>query len=123
MLEYSQPLNPRAERALAHPTRRAILEELRGKTELPPRAIAERLGIGAANVAYHAEVLTDCGAAEAVAGKRRGERSIRLPARSKPKRVNPLALSGSRRPDATEAQLKSLIEMASHLRPNRGAGA
>lgn len=123
MLESPQPLDPRIERALVHPTRRAILKLLAAGKELRPGAIAEKLDLGAANVAYHVKVLTDCGAVETTKSEHRGERPVRLPGPSPTVGTKGLELSGSRRADVTEAQLKSLIEMASHLRPNRGAGA
>jgi DNA-binding transcriptional ArsR family regulator len=124
MQEYSQPRDLRAERELAHPTRRAILELLAGEQGLAPRSIAGRLELPVAGVAYHVEVLTACGAVETAVGKRRGERLARLagpPVRKG--RKDPLDASGSMRADVSEAQLKSLIEMASHLRPGHAPGA
>ena len=61
-----------------------------------------------------------CGTVETVAGKRQGERLVRIPGPSREGRR--LAPSGSMRSDVSEAQLKSLIEMAAHLRPGHAPG-
>jgi DNA-binding transcriptional ArsR family regulator len=122
MQEYSQPSDPGVDRALDHPTRRAILDLLVGEKGLGPSSISEKLGIPAANAVYHVDVLLACGAVEAVPDKR-GERIVRLP-QSPPKiGKDGLEASGSMREDVSPAQLKSLIEMASHLRPRPAPGA
>lgn len=126
MKEYSQPRDPRVASAIAHPTRSAILELLIGKKGLAPRSISETLEIGVANAAYHVEVLLSCGAVETVpGGKRGGERPVRLPRpaeRAPAVQKNWLDVSGSMREDVSAAQLKSLIETASHLRPREAPG-
>lgn len=124
MQEYSQPQDPRVERVLAHPTRSAILELLLGEKGLGPSSISEKLGIRPGNASYHVEVLTGCGAVEAVPNeKRRGEPLIRLPQPAPQRERNRPNVSDSRRDDVSAAQLKSLIEMAAHLRPGHAPGA
>jgi len=123
MQEYSQPLNSRLERALEHPTRRAILDLLMGQKRVGSGSICEKLGIRAANAGYHLDVLTACGAIEAVRDKRGGERTVRLPQSAAERKENPLGASGSMRDDVSEAQLRSLIEMAAHLRPRHAPDA
>ena len=61
-------VNARSRRALAHPTRSAVLELLIGEKGLAPSALGARLGVTAANASYHVDVLLDCGALEAVPG-------------------------------------------------------
>jgi len=124
MAEYStSPPDPRAERALDHPTRRAILDLLIGEKGIAPRAISEKLGVGAANASYHADVLIACGLVEvAPGGGRRRERVIRLPRSPVENKKRWLDLSGSMRDDISAAQLKSLIEAASELRPGSAPG-
>ena len=123
MQEYSQPSNHRLERALDHPTRRAILDLLTDDKGIGSSAISEKLGVRPANAGYHLDVLTASGAIEIVEGKRPGERLVRLPRSSARGKKNPLSASGSMRDDVSEAQLKSLIEMAAHLRPGHAPGA
>lgn len=124
MAQPPQPQDPRLERALAHPTRRATLDLLRGEKGLAPSSIAGKLGIGAANASYHVDVLTACGAIEVVPDEGRGgERLVRL---AEPSPENGKAwreVSDSMRDDVSAAQLKSLIEMAAHLRPRPAPGA
>lgn len=123
MSQPQQPLDPRLERALAHPTRRSILELLMDVKGLAPSSISEKLGIPAANAIYHVDVLTTCGAVEVVADEaRRGERLVRLCGRSPESGMAPRA-SDSMRDDVSAEQLKSLIEMAAHLRPRHAPGA
>jgi DNA-binding transcriptional ArsR family regulator len=123
MQEYSQPQSPLVERALDHPTRRSILDLLVGAQGLGLGSLAEKLEVKVANVAYHVDVLIACDVVEVVPGRRRGERRIRLPQASSPQYgKNSLDVSGSKRDDITEAQLKSLIEMAAHLRPGHAPG-
>lgn len=124
MLEYSQPQgpDPRTDRALDHPTRRAILDLLVGEQGFGPSSISEKLGIRAANASYHVDVLLACGAVEAAPDEKRGERLVRLPQPAPPSAKNWLDVSGSMRDDISAAQLKSLIEMASHLRPGHAPG-
>lgn len=122
MKEYSQPLDHRLERALDHPTRRAILDLLMGQKGVGSNSISGKLGIRPANAGYHLDVLTASGAIEVVEGERRGERLVRLPQSSAKRKANPLGASGSRRDDVSEAQLRSLIEMAAHLRPGHAPG-
>ena len=124
MTEYSKPLDPRVTRALAHPTRGAILELLHGEKGVGPRSISEKLGIKAANACYHVDVLVTCGAVEVVLGeKRRGERLIRLARPSRASKGNWLDVAGSRRDDVSEAQLRNLIEIASDFRPGYAQGS
>lgn len=118
--------DPRLARAVAHPTRRAVLELLIGKKGLSPNSIAEKLEVGAANARYHVDVLLACGAIEAVLkdGGRRGERLVRLARSMRPKDQSWLDPSGSMRDDVSVAQLKNLIEIAGDLPPGydvRGA--
>lgn len=111
-------------RILAHPTRGAILELLIGEKGLAPRAISEKLGVKPANGSYHVDVLLSCGLVETAPGGKRGEPLIRLP-RPEPSgagKKNWLDVSGSMREDVSEAQLKSLIETAAHLRPRPAPG-
>jgi DNA-binding transcriptional ArsR family regulator len=122
MQEYSQPRDPRIERALDHPTRRSILDLLIGENGIGLNSISEKLEVTAANAAYHVDVLLACGVVEAVAGKRGGERLIRLPQPSPEGKKKGLDGSGSLRDDISDAQLKSLIEMAAHLRPRPAPG-
>lgn len=122
MQEYSQPRDPRVERALDHPTRRSILDLLIGEKGLGLNSISERLEVSGANAAYHVDILLACGMVEVVAGKRSGERLIRLPQPSPEGKKNGRDASGSTRDDISEAQLKSLIEMAAHLRPRPAPG-
>jgi len=123
MQEYSQPPDRRAEHALDHPTRRAILDLLAGEEGLGPGSIAEKLGVPVANAGYHVDVLTVYGAVEPASDKRHGERLVRLPRSASASRKNRLDVSDSRRDNVSEAQLKSLIEMAAHLRPRHAPGA
>jgi DNA-binding transcriptional ArsR family regulator len=122
MQEYSQPRDPRIERALDHPTRRSILDLLIGEKGLGLSSISEKLEVTAANAAYHVDVLLACGVVEVTAGKRSGERLIRLPQPAPEAKQNGLGASGSSRDGISEAQLKSLIEMAAHLRPRPAPG-
>jgi DNA-binding transcriptional ArsR family regulator len=125
MAEYSKsPPDLRVERALDHPTRRAILDLLIGEKGIGPSSISEKLGVGAANASYHVDVLTACGVVEVVPDEgRRGERLIRLPQSPVENKKNWLDVSGSMRDDITSAQLKSLIETASELRPKPASGS
>jgi len=125
MAEYSKsPPDPRVERALDHPTRRAILDLLIGGKGIGPSSISEKLGVGAANASYHVDVLTACGVVEVVPSEtRRGERLVRLPQSPEENKKNWLDVSGSMRDDITAAQLKSLIETASELRPKPAPGS
>lgn len=124
VMHLPPPRDPRRERALAHPTRRAILELLRSEKSLAPSSIAGKLGIGTANASYHAEVLTGCGAIEVVPDeKSHGERLLRLPEPPPTSGKGRRAVSDSMRDDVSAAQLKSLIEMAAHLRPRHAPGA
>lgn len=108
-------LDPQLARAIAHPTRRAILKLLRGGKGLPPSAIAEKLEVRAANARYHVDVLLACRALEPVEEEeRRGERTVRLFSLSRPKRRK-LDPTGAMRDDVTEDQLKNLIEIAGDL--------
>jgi DNA-binding transcriptional ArsR family regulator len=119
--QQPQP-GPRLKHALAHPTRRAILDLLREKG-VAPSSIAGKLGVGAANARYHVEVLTKCGAIEVVPDETRsGERLVRLAEPAPESGKAWLDVSGSMRDDVSAAQLKSLIEMASHLRPRHAPG-
>jgi len=125
MAEYSKtPQDPRVERALDHPTRRAILDLLIGEKGIGPSLISEKLGVGAANASYHVDVLTACGVVEVMPGEgRRGERLIRLPQSPAENKKNWLDVSGSKRDDISAVQLKSLIETASELRPRPASGS
>ncbi len=117
-------LDPHLARAIAHPTRRAILKLLRGEKGQRPSAIAEKLEVGAANADYHVDVLLACGALETVGDEeRRGERLVRVfsSSRSKRRKLDP---TGAMRDDVTEDQLKNLIEIAGDLRTDyNGRGA
>lgn len=86
-------------------------------------SIAEEIGIPAANARYHLDVLSACGAVEAVADEGcGGERVIRLARTAEQRKREWLDVSGSMRDDVTPAQLKSLIEIASQLRPGSSPG-
>jgi DNA-binding transcriptional ArsR family regulator len=123
MTEYSQAPDRRRERALDNPTRRAILDLLIGGKGLGLSALSEKLAIPAANVSYHVEVLSTCGAVELVPNEKRpGERLVRLPQTPADRKKEWLDVSGSMRDDISAAQLKSLIETASQLRPDSAPG-
>lgn len=122
MQPYSQPRDPRVERALDHPTRRSILDLLIGEQGLGVNSLSEKLEVPAANVAYHVDVLLACDLVEAASEKRRGERLIRLPQPSPESRKKGFDASGSSREEISDAHLKSLIEMAAHLRPRHAPG-
>jgi len=110
-------------RALAHPTRGAILELLVGEKGLSPGSIAEKLEIKAANAGYHVDVLLACGAIEVAPGAELGERLLRLAQRSREDKKDWLDVSGSMRDDVTEAELKNLIEIAADLPPGNARGS
>ncbi len=120
--------DPRVLRALAHPIRGAILELLVGDKCLAAGSVAEQLEIKAANASYHLDVLLACGAIEVAPEAQQGERLLRL---SRPSRKNRdigkkrwLDVSGSMRDDVSEAELKTLIRIASELPPpGLGPGA
>lgn len=102
--------------ALAHPTRSAILRLLIGTSGLTPGVLSEKLGVKAAYVRYHVEVLTSCGAVEAVKdGGRRGELLIRLVPLAGEKKSRRRKVSDGLRDDVTEEQLRNLIEIAGDL--------
>lgn len=123
MAEYSPTPDRRLERALDNPTRRAILDLLIGEKGLGLSTIAERLGVSAANAVYHLDVLTASGAIEAVPGEKgRTERLLRLSQTPEERKKEWLDVSGSMRDDISPDQLKSLIEIASHLRPRHTPG-
>lgn len=125
MNEYSKSRRQaRLERALDHPTRRAILERLIGENGLGMSPLSEELGVARANANYHVGVLADCDAIELVANpKRRGERLVRLPLSPVENKKNWLDVSGSMRDDISADQLKNLIETASELRPRPAPGS
>lgn len=103
-------------RALAHPMRSAIMRLLIGTSGLSPKVISEKLETTAARVRYHVDVLTECGAVEAVKdGGRADELLIRLaplPSERKPGRTE---VADGLRDDISEAQLRNLIEIAGDL--------
>jgi DNA-binding transcriptional ArsR family regulator len=115
--------DPRLTRALAHPTRSAILELLIGEESLSPGTISEKLGVKAANACYHLDVLAVAGALEAAPGDKGGEGLFRIPQPSPKAKKSRLDASGSMRPGVSEAQLKSLIETASDFPPGYARGA
>lgn len=95
---------------------------LNGEKGLGASSISEKLGVGAANASYHADVLIACGVVEVVASKTRGERLVRLPQSPVENKKNWLDVSGSMRDDISAAQLKNLIETASELRSKPSPG-
>lgn len=123
--EAPPELDDRLAHALAHPTRSAILRLLIGTPGLAPSTLSEKLGIGAARVKYHVEVLTSCGAVEAVKDDGRpGELLIRLAPLSSERKQREGSVSDGLRSDVSEEQLRNLIEIAGDLRASyedRGA--
>jgi DNA-binding transcriptional ArsR family regulator len=109
-------LDPRLAHALAHPTRSAILRLLIGTEGLSPDSLSEKLEVAAAKVRYHVDVLTRCGAVEAVKdGGRRDELLIRLAPLASERKRHPHKVSDGFRDDVSEAQLRDLIEIAGDL--------
>jgi DNA-binding transcriptional ArsR family regulator len=98
-------LDPRLAHALAHPTRSAILRMLIGTDGLSPRSLAEKLGVTAAKLKYHVDVLRLCGAVEAVkdAGRADEQKAQQRP------------VADGLRADVSEEQLRNLIEIAGEL--------
>lgn len=69
---YSEPIDQRLVRALAHPLRVQILEVLTDRVA-SPNLIAEELETGVSHVAYHTRTLDRCGCLELVdTAQRRG---------------------------------------------------
>lgn len=93
-----------------------------GEKGLGLNSIAGKLEVTAANAAYHVDVLLACGLVAVAAGNRGGERLIRLPQPSSGGKKRGPAVSDALRDDVSDAQLKSLIEMAAHLRPRHAPG-
>jgi len=109
-------LHHRLARAVAHPTRKAILQLLAEEKGLPPRSISERLGIEGPRARYHVHVLAACGAVEAVSGEGRPEPLLRLAPPPPACEQSWRDASGSLRDGISRAQLQSLIEQSGELR-------
>ena len=118
-------LDPKLAHALAHPTRSAILRTLVGTQGLELDALAEKVGVTAARLRYHLDVLRVCGAIEAVrdAG-RRGEQLIRLAPLESERKPRQGPVADGLREDVSEEQLRHLIEIAGDLKTGQeGRGA
>lgn len=120
-------VDQRLVRALAHPSRVAILETLTDEKGLGLSQISEKLGIKPANVSYHANVLVESGVLEFVpARRRRGatEQLFRLTPRS-PIGNRPWGeISESMRGEISTVLLQSFMERARNFPPGydvRGA--
>ncbi|HVD86069.1 MAG TPA: hypothetical protein VNB59_01550 [Solirubrobacterales bacterium] len=69
---HPEPIDPRLVRALAHPLRIQILEILTERVA-SPNVLADELGIGLSDVAYHTRALDRCGCLDLVStAQRRG---------------------------------------------------
>lgn len=110
-------LDPQLAHALAHPTRSAILRTLIGTEGLSPGSLAEKIGVTAARLRYHVDVLARCGAVEAVAGAGSGgEQLLRLASPASERKPRPpKKVSDGLREDVSEEQLRNLIEIAGEL--------
>ena len=110
-------LDSRLAHALAHPTRSGIVRLLVGTRGLAPGSLAEKLGLKTAVVRYHVDVLTSCGAVEAVKDEGGGaELLVRLaPLPNERKPARPRQVCDGLRDDVSEAQLRNLIEIAGDL--------
>lgn len=119
-------VDQRLVRALAHPSRVAILETLTDEKGLGLNRISEKLALKPANVSYHANVLVESGVIEAVPAGRGGatEQVFRLTPRS-PIGNQPWGeISDSMRGEISTVLLQSFMERARNFPPGydvRGA--
>lgn len=117
-------VDQRLVRALAHPSRVAILEMLTDEKGLGLSQIAEKLEVKPANISYHANVLVESGVIEVVpAGRRAGatERFFRLTPRS-PIGNQPWGeISDSMRGEISTVLLQSFMERARNFPPGYDA--
>lgn len=114
-------------RAVAHPSRIAILEALIDSEELSLSQVSERLGVRAANVNYHLSVLMASGAIERVAAAAHPEATeqlFRLSLLSLIGDQNWREISVSLQEDVSSALLRSVMERTANLPPGYdGRGA
>jgi DNA-binding transcriptional ArsR family regulator len=103
-------IDQRTVRALAHPSRIAILETLVDEEGLGLSQLSEKLEVKAANVSYHVSVLTESGMIEAVLAPGNGvEQLFRLTPRSPIGRQRWGEISESMRGEISTALLQTLI--------------
>jgi DNA-binding transcriptional ArsR family regulator len=121
----SEPPRPAVDqrlfRAVAHPSRIAILEAMVGSDGLSLGQISERLGVGAANANYHLGVLLTCGAIEAVGPpSQEAEPLFRLGLLSQIAKQSWREISPSVQADASTALLQSFLGRAAKVPPGYG---
>ncbi len=116
-------VDQRLVRALAHPSRVAILETLTDEKGLGLSQISKKLGGKPANVSYHANVLVESGLIEVVPAGRGGatEQLFRLTPRS-PIGNQPWGeISESMRGEISTVLLQSFMERARNFPPGYNA--
>jgi DNA-binding transcriptional ArsR family regulator len=120
-------IDQRLFRAVAHPNRIAILEALIDNEGLSLSQISERLGVRAANVNYHLNVLTSSGAIESVPGGPHAERTdqlFRISLLSLVGNQNWREISASLQDDVSTALLRSVMDRTANFPPDYdGRGA
>lgn len=106
-------IDQRVVRALAHPSRIAILETLVGEEGLGLNRLSERLEAKPANVNYHVNVLTESGMVESVlAPGGKSEQLFRLTPRSPIGRQRWSEVPESMRGEISTALMQNLIGKA-----------